>query len=552
MKKNILLLAVLLSSLAIKTKAQTHNYFFLPTYWEISGKGMAFNIGSYDINRDGNPDIIVGNWNDTYIYYGGKGILDSTVDLIYKGRLLAICDYNGDGYKDMITLHFTSYDSTRDDYNGELLFYYGSNKTSLAIDTLPTYTIPLPTQYPTRDGFSLGGFKMGVETGDFNGDGKSDIVISSYQYPYPEDNGMIYIYMGADVPPQAPNFEVSGKYVDNDFGYYFEVGDINGDGFDDLLISSRRMTTRRDTVHTDSLYVLHVYYGGKNFTFYQDSESVKYISRVIPSRNWSGWFVNSFSLDDINGDGIKDLVVGRLGLNNSGTAIHYGTIAGIDTNTSLLLPPYPDTTDNDNVFGGISFDIGDFNGDGYDDFVFTPGGWKTFSLILGGPHISNRNPYGLRGLLEAGVHFPNKAIQVGDQNGDGENDFEVNANPYDKNSIGYIFIMLGNHLIKTDVKEKRNVIKGFNLYQNYPNPFNPSTVISYQLSAYSLVTLKIYDTLGREITTLVNQKEVAGYYKIEFNAEKYKLSSGVYFVELKVMDKSNVLYSQTKKLSLIK
>ncbi|MHB1688689.1 MAG: FG-GAP-like repeat-containing protein, partial [Ignavibacteriaceae bacterium] len=496
----------------------------------------------YDINKDGHPDIIVGNWNDTYVYYGGKGILDTTVDLVYKGRCLAICDYNGDGYKDMITLHFTSYDSTRDDYNGELLFYYGSNKTNLAIDTVPTYSIPLPTLYPVRDKFSLGGLKVGVETGDFNGDGKADIVISSYEYTNLSDNGMIYIYMGAHVPPQSPSFEVAGKNAINYFGWYFEVGDINGDKYDDLLISSR--TFAYDSAgYADSVnaYILHIYYGSKNFTFYQDSESIKYTSSVSLRYNQCGWFVNSFSIDDINGDGIKDLVVGRLGFNDSGTAIHYGSPAGIDTNTSLLLPPYPDATDSsDNVFGGISFDIGDFNGDGYDDFVFTPGGYKTFSLILGGPHISNKNPYGLSGLLESGISFPNKAINVGDQNGDGENDFAVNVNPYDKNGIGYAIIMLGNHLIKTDIKEKEGAPKDFNLYQNYPNPFNPSTIISWQLSVSSFITLKVFDTLGREVASLINEEESSGNHKIEFDSRKYSLSSGVYFYELKLNNNHQV------------
>ncbi|MFQ3599254.1 MAG: YCF48-related protein [Chloroherpetonaceae bacterium] len=70
----------------------------------------------------------------------------------------------------------------------------------------------------------------------------------------------------------------------------------------------------------------------------------------------------------------------------------------------------------------------------------------------------------------------------------------------------------------------------FALEQNYPNPFNPSTVIRYQLSTASDVTLKIYDVLGREITTLVNQRQAAGQYSVVFNAQS--LSSGTYFYRL--------------------
>lgn len=70
----------------------------------------------------------------------------------------------------------------------------------------------------------------------------------------------------------------------------------------------------------------------------------------------------------------------------------------------------------------------------------------------------------------------------------------------------------------------------FALEQNYPNPFNPSTVIRYQLSIASDVKLRIYDVLGREVTTLVNQRQSAGQYSVVFNAQS--LSSGTYFYRL--------------------
>ncbi len=83
------------------------------------------------------------------------------------------------------------------------------------------------------------------------------------------------------------------------------------------------------------------------------------------------------------------------------------------------------------------------------------------------------------------------------------------------------------------------------LKQNYPNPFNPNTVISYQLSEVSIVKLTIYDALGKEIKSLVNERQIAGSYSYNFNAEK--LASGTYIYKLSVDD-----FVETKKMVLIK
>ena len=87
--------------------------------------------------------------------------------------------------------------------------------------------------------------------------------------------------------------------------------------------------------------------------------------------------------------------------------------------------------------------------------------------------------------------------------------------------------------------------KHFSLSQSYPNPFNPTTIINYQLSVSSNVSLKIYDITGKEISILVNQKQTPGYYKVKFDGSY--LPSGVYFYKIFTED-----FSETKKMILIK
>ena len=83
------------------------------------------------------------------------------------------------------------------------------------------------------------------------------------------------------------------------------------------------------------------------------------------------------------------------------------------------------------------------------------------------------------------------------------------------------------------------------LEQNYPNPFNPTTTIKYQIPELSFVTLKIYDVLGNEISTLINEEKPAGSYEVEFDAKI--LSSGVYFYRLQTGN-----YVETKKMVLLR
>jgi hypothetical protein len=101
----------------------------------------------------------------------------------------------------------------------------------------------------------------------------------------------------------------------------------------------------------------------------------------------------------------------------------------------------------------------------------------------------------------------------------------------------------------TSVENVGTVPTGFALSQNYPNPFNPSTRIQYTIESAGLVSLKVYDMLGREVATLVNGRQEAGTYTVQFgiNSGASGLSSGIYFYRLKVGS-----FISTKKLVLMK
>ena len=98
----------------------------------------------------------------------------------------------------------------------------------------------------------------------------------------------------------------------------------------------------------------------------------------------------------------------------------------------------------------------------------------------------------------------------------------------------------------TDVKDNiTSVPNSFSLEQNYPNPFNPTTKIKYNLSKEAKVSLKIFDVLGREITTLVDTKQISGHYEVNFDASK--LASGVYIYRMIAGD-----FVQSRKMILMK
>jgi photosystem II stability/assembly factor-like uncharacterized protein len=114
------------------------------------------------------------------------------------------------------------------------------------------------------------------------------------------------------------------------------------------------------------------------------------------------------------------------------------------------------------------------------------------------------------------------------------------------------WVIVGDHgtILKSSYKivstpERNTIPSAYELSQNYPNPFNPSTTISYSIPSQSFVTLKVYDILGNEVITLVNEEKSAGRYEVKFKAEN--IASGVYFYQIKAEN-----FSDTKKFVLMK
>lgn len=116
----------------------------------------------------------------------------------------------------------------------------------------------------------------------------------------------------------------------------------------------------------------------------------------------------------------------------------------------------------------------------------------------------------------------------------------------DENSTEMPFVLITMYPDKvTDVKVQETLPTNYALMQNFPNPFNPSTVIKYSIPEAGIVSLKVFDILGNEVATLVNQNKQAGTYSVKFDASN--LSSGIYLYQLKT---GKIV--MTKKLMLVK
>ena len=491
-----------------------------------------------DQNGDGYDDILVRNCSEgnIYLFYGGAP-MDTLPALVWKSPpqkkiiYFTAVDINHDKIPDLLIQYVDT--TVGGGSKKELLGFYGGK----TIDTIPDFSIPAPAgANPIYWGYPA----MAIP--DFDGDGYEDLMIPDFGTPYHPKiyNGTFYFYSTNPVLDTIPKMAIggdtaqAGRHVTYS-GNGITFGDINGDGKTDIWYLSYNLDSLNYMRNIEG----HVVLGNSTW----DSTS----SQIIYQNGHNYYLPIMYLLGDINGDGRTDFILE----NYNGYFPYY-------YDRCLIYGKFPvDTIPNAGLntqYQGSNIEkyMGDINHDGYGDFVTNNGSIYPVAKVWLGSNDMTKHDLPVAYIGGTDNCYGGMIAPVGDVNGDGVNDFAVGTTTLGTTCMdGYFVIISGDTTGLTEIKSgHKSTGFGYKLYEAYPNPFNPGTTISYELGETGRVTLKVYDILGREVQTLVDEIKNAGKYEAAFDASR--LTTGVYIAQLQVEQNSRVLFRQEKKLSFIK
>jgi photosystem II stability/assembly factor-like uncharacterized protein len=245
----------------------------------------------------------------------------------------------------------------------------------------------------------------------------------------------------------------------------------------------------------------------------------------------NGWSVgaNGVLLKTTNAGESWNIAWGNLDPNNFWVYTYLYDVCFVDQNTGFITGTIERGITNASLFlkttnGGITWDTSDVSFPYQNKIYFKDKlrgylfGWDSFATTDGGNVWQRISPKAISGFAADGNFL------------------------WATGTGGSLY---RNMVTPGSAEDYGSVVQSFSLYQNYPNPFNPVTVINFDLRSSGRVTIKIYDVLGREIKTLVDEERSAGKYKIFFDGRG--LASGVYYYTLTAGNKR-----ETKKMMLVK
>jgi hypothetical protein len=383
-----------------------------------------------DVNNDGYDDILIGErYNDypansagrAYIYFGAES-MDTIADVIFTAKdsndnlgfsVSSAGDVNNDKYADVIVGARVAGDNSQ----GEAYIYFGG----ASMDSIADVTL---TGEESHDYFG----KTVSCAGDVNNDGYSDVIVGAdYTDAGGTEIGRAYVYFGGVAMDMNADVTMTGEADRDHFGgVVSSAGDINGDGYTDVVVGAQG----NDGGGSGSGRA-YIYYGGEKM-----NNTMDLIFTGELSSDWFGCSVSSAG--DVNNDGYDDVAIAAKwndeGGGNAGRVYIYFGGSSIDNETDIIL-----TGQEEGIqFGTSVSSAGDVNNDGFDDLIVGMDKYGTGKAFLyyGGTSMDDIADL----IFTSGVDndgFGKSVSSAGDVNNDGFEDIIVGADGFPGNA--YIF-----------------------------------------------------------------------------------------------------------------
>ncbi|HNT75825.1 MAG TPA: FG-GAP-like repeat-containing protein, partial [Anaerolineae bacterium] len=389
-----------------------------------------------DVNGDGYSDIIVGayiydngqeNEGRTFVYYGSASgvstvawMAEGNQDSAYFGMSVGTAgDVNGDGYSDVIV--GAQYYDNGETNEGRAYVYYGSGS---GLSTSPVWMAE------GDQAGALFGYAVGT-AGDVNGDGYADVIVAALYYDNGQtDEGCAFVYHGsASGLAATPTWTAESNQAYASFGHAVgTAGDVNGDGYADIIVSARQYDNGQ--INEGRTYVYHGSASGLSAAAAWTAESDQAYAYLGTAVGTAG---------DVNGDGYSDIIVGAPDYDNEQTDegrvyVYYGSASGLSSNADWVVE-----SDQPTAWFGFSVGTaGDVNDDGYSDIIIGAHGYDNDQTDEGRAFVYYGSASGLTTTAiwttesdQAGAYLGYAAGTAGDVNGDGYSDVIVGALYYD-------------------------------------------------------------------------------------------------------------------------